>query len=365
MAKRGRPRKNPIPEGAGASAAEDSRIQTTGRFSNPDGEVRPANWGAVDVADELGTTDRLFGDAEGVPEEKPIRASAPTAAPDKPGSIFEDDEAGADQPAEPTDPSAEESPAPEPDAQPEDAEFLDITKIGTKKLKTKIDGQEAAYSLEEIVRNFQTNQHLGAVGNRLGEERRKLAEERQRFIEEREQFLRQRAGQTQPQPSAPQPGTVDPRVQALEQELAVLRQSVAPVAYENSWRALDSQLKAQGFDDLLAYKDRISAHVAGVEDDNLVRFYDTPEGVQQLYFRMKAEDLRKPQQPQTPAPSTAPRKQPPIVDVDSGRQASRGVIDDKAARYNELFKRWRENPEDRALGAQILRLKREMATSGR
>ena len=77
----------------------------------------------------------------------------------------------------------EEEEADEDDTSTQEAVY-GLDDLDDFKVKVKIDGEESAVSIEELVKSYQTDQHLSNKGRELGDARKALDEERQSKIDE-------------------------------------------------------------------------------------------------------------------------------------------------------------------------------------
>jgi hypothetical protein len=309
---------------------------------------------------ELTTSQRLFGldfDGDQPPAEPPPANEPPAEPPTEPPQ---------EPPAEPATPPAgpppeTQPPPPEPAPQPTAEEFIDLEKLQSRKVKTVIDGEERVVSLADVVRNYQTDQHLGRVGHMIGEQRRQLAEER-RQLESMRPSSPTPQRQRDPYDGADE-SQADPRIEKMMRENESLRHQVSqmmtalqPTMFETARSRVDNELKSQGFTDFLDYIPKIDAHVAGVKDENLFRYYNTPEGAKALYFQMKARDLTK-----APTPpkdnNNFERPKPPIVKIDGGTPTPQGKVDDTDAKIRSAMDHAKKNPRDPNAWNKVLELK--------
>jgi len=304
----------------------------------------------TDSEDLMSTTDKLFGTvAERQEEEKeqeslePI-VQNPLVEPEQPEKVQE--EAPAPVPAQPT---PEEAPKPiKTSVETPQDEILDLDTFGSRKVKAVIDGREEILPFKEVLGQYQLKKHWSEAADRVGEERRKLAEERRQLTELRqnqssmnvprgneEQANGQINGVQQPDPYLQ-------RIQFLEQQLNQVVEGTRPAMYESNRQRVSQELKSQGFNDFLDYIPKMESHIVGIQDPQLVQFYDTPMGAKSLYFQLKAQELQATPAKAPPAPAPVRQSAPQIVPqtrVDSGSQPSSGLNDDSASNYRKAFQR--------------------------
>jgi hypothetical protein len=133
--------------------------------------------------------------------------------------------------------------------------------------------------------------------------------------------------------------------------------AIAPVMYQTARQKVADELREEGFTDFLEYVPKMSEAIAGIEDDNLVRYYDTPEGAKALYYKLKLQEQAR--QAATPQPPKQEKPEPvkaPVVKIDAGASTSGGIVDDADAKYAEAFRRWKETGDPNAW-RQVLRYK--------
>lgn len=213
------------------------------------------------------------------------------------------------------------------------------------KVKVIIDGEEREVTAEDLIKGYQTDQHLSKRGNKISAERQELERIR---AELRQELSKAKPGYTAPATEDTTP-TDDPFVLQLRNEIAELRgikDSLAPVLYDRAREAVAEELKAEGFDDFKTYLPRIATFVATVEDQRQFDYYNTPEGAKALYFRFMAEDARKQASKPAPAAIQKPvmeRPRPPIVRIPSSSSSGIAVSDDSEEKYAAALKRYQES----------------------
>lgn len=217
------------------------------------------------------------------------------------------------------------------------------------KKRVKIDGVEEEVTLEELLRNYQTGKHLGKVGQKIGEERRRIREEIQRL-----EALKK------PNDQVDTYDDNDPKVKNLESQIMSMTEylrRLEPMVYENNQKILANQLKEEGFDDFLTYIPKIQTYIAGLEDEKLIAYYDTPEGAKSLYFRMKAQEA-------VSAPKQRKEEPKPIIKIDAG-SSTPAPREDLRAEYKKAWEDWKTK---RQMGktasdefSRVLRLKEKLS----
>lgn len=231
-------------------------------------------------------------------------------------------------------PPKEEPPAAAPSPEPE---YLDLQAFGEKKVKVKIDGQEMEVPFREVVKGYQTDQHLSKKGQRI-------AEEKQRFERDRN------AVQPVPPPKLesirtdndPLYEVVKPYLEPLKQELAEAKQVISslttitgPVQYQQNLKALDVEMRKAGFSDFMEYVPRIETELSGMDEESQKQ-YDSRQGFETLYLRMKVQEKGKSTNPDArPVP-----KMEPIPHVESGSPPTN--VDDSRTQDTKLLERARE-----------------------
>ncbi len=257
-----------------------------------------------------GTTSKLFDapvvEAEGTP------APIPTVAP---------------EPAKVETPKEKAAPVPDPQT----PESLDLQAFGDRMVKVKIDGQEMEVPFREVVKGYQTDQYLSRKGQRIEGERQRLKETRIAPAP----YVSQ---ETQPAPpDDPLYEVVKPYLEPLQRQLAqaevtigTLSNLAAPVQYQQNLKGLDGELKKQGFTDFNDYVPKIEAELSGMSEEGQ-KLYDTRQGFETLYLRMKMQEKTK-----TINPDARPQpKLLPINQVESGSPPSN--IDDSSSQDKKLF----------------------------
>lgn len=272
---------------------------------------------------------------------------APKAEPEQPKEEEPKEEPKAEVPTETPPVEAKET-------EPEDF----IAANAEKKIKIKVDGKEEELTLAEMRTRVQLKEHWARTAEKIAQERKALAEERQKALEEKQRILRNASeGVETPETAA---NDIDARIQsAVEARLQQFMPAIAPVIYQTARQKVADELSAEGFGDFLDYVPKMSEHVAGLADDNLVRYYDTPEGAKALYFKLKLQDSRQAPQP-TPPKQERVEPKPPVVKVDAGAASSTGIVDDTATLYRETFQKWKSatsSAERSFYFRQLLKLK--------
>lgn len=241
--------------------------------------------------------------------------------------------------------------------EPQTVDYLDSQAM-SKKVKTKVDGIEGEATIEELIRGYQTAQHLSRIGQKIGEERRAIREEIGRLEQ-----LRQPATQAE----QPQAGQYDeivmPYITPVIQENMRLRQAVdslsvslQPLAYQQNLDKIDADLKKDGKTDFKTYLPQIEAKILSMPQEQAV-MYDTEIGFKLLYQEMKMNDLAK----KPSIPDVRPKA--PIVPIESATQPTNTTTKSALVKeYNEAVRRAKESSSSEDWG-RVIQLKEEMAKS--
>jgi hypothetical protein len=311
---------------------KDTRVESMGRTtsSRKKVDVSIANSTVVEAAPQTdgkdGTSQTLFPDF-GTVTENPDSVTTPI-------------------------PEKKEEPKKEEAKEPEfDPDTL-LRKYADKKVKIKVDGQEGEASIGDLLKNYQTMQHLSRLGNQIGTERRTLAEEKRQLEELKASFVKRNEDIIPQQPESNE-------IAALKAQINQLQMGLAPVVHQSARQRVSDELKAEGHDDFLEYIPKMDVYVATVSDPQKFDYYNTPEGAKHLFLKMKWEDERA-KRAQVSQPATIePRSEekPPVVKIESGNQPSGGVVDDYKAKYAAAFKFAQENPNNREAWNDLLRIK--------
>lgn len=225
------------------------------------------------------------------------------------------------------------------------------------KVRTKVGGEEAEVSLEQLRKGYQTDAYLTKRGQQIAEERRKLEAERQK--------LSRQVPAPAESVQAPEGADDNPIIQFLrkqQQEIEELRSRVeplTPVVFDANRKRLSDELRAEGFNDFLEYVPKIELAVAQVEDPNLAAYYDTPEGAKSLYFKLKAKELSEKASAPAPAPAPAATKAPasqrpapPVIKLPTSGGPV-GIVEDREAKYREALSHYRKTGDQEALYAAM------------
>lgn len=224
------------------------------------------------------------------------------------------------------------------------------------KVKTKVDGKEESLSFLEMKKNVQLKRHLDQAGQELGRQRLEAKEALKAIEQERQKFQQVPAVADPDQTNVP--SNSEPYNARLEREIAELKAQMSglnPVIYDVNRQTVAKELKAEGHDDFIETLPEIEAYLVTVKDPALANYYDTTEGVKEVFRQIKLKKMMENQKAPAPTPK-APleKKQPPIQKIDGGSQPSSiGSVDDWSATQNELLNKWKRTKDTRDLQALL------------
>jgi hypothetical protein len=275
--------------------------------------------GAQDDAQEqpVGTTDTLF------PGHNTAEEAVEPAAEDS-SSVDEVVDETPEKTVEPANPTAEIS--------------------GDRMVKTVIDGVEKEIPYSEVLKGYQTSNHLYSESLKLGEERKSLETLKAEIIDAAKQ------------PGAPEPTVedidpegvyVDPAVIALRDQVKTLTELVtsqgkniadtskvtAPIAYQNSLKSLDANLIAQGHTDFMDYVPRIEEAIALLPEESRKQAY-SEDFFSHEFAMMKLKDMANPVKEVIAPVNADARPDPKVVPIESAN-SSGSQVDDSEAAYNK------------------------------
>ena len=235
---------------------------------------------------------------------------------------------------------AKEDEAAKPDTEktPEVEDFLDTEQIGNKKVRVKVDGVEMDVTFKDLMRGYQTEQHLTKKGQKLGEKERSLKEIEQSLV------TRVSTPQTIIPSGEPDPiaEVVNPYVTPLKQEIADLKKTVTelkgatqPLEYQQNLKRVDNYLKGKGYEDFMQYVPEIEQIILGLPVEEQVE-YDNPLSFMNLYKDFKIRDLKKQPKDAKPLPDERPKPKVSEIKVESST-GSIVTTDEKAVKDKSLF----------------------------
>jgi hypothetical protein len=317
----------------------------------------------TDGEDDISTTERLFGDLINENKEAPIVEEKPIVQTPVEEEVKKEELPVVEEKKE--EPVIEPVPASQP------VKSADDSLLETR-IRAKVDGKEEEVSIKELRDHYQIRKHLNMASDKVGEERRRLAEERRQLMELRlqqnssvqpiptpETSYQQPAGYI-PQQNTENFGALNQKIQFLEAQLNQVLEGTKPVVYQSNRQRVADELKGQGFSDFLDYIPKMETHMVTLQDQNLMNFYDTPEGAKALYFQLKAHDLQTnasmPRTIQEPQREIIPSR-PPITKIDGGSQPSSANNDDSQYKYRQSFKRAASLGNDKEAWNEVLRQK--------
>mgnify|MGYP001613947145 CR=1 FL=1 len=295
----------------------------------------------------VGTTEMLFGPQDDGASLETTPNPVETEKNEEPSQANRDDKGrfAAQKAAEPTVP---------------DDEYLSVETLAAKKVKLKIGGQDSELTVNDLIRNVQTNQYLTQKGQRLAEEERRL------------QALKAntREPQANPHLNATVPDDeftrefIDPKIAPYQQkvtELESILSSIAPtigeMKYQSDLKKLDTRFKDEGLDDFLQYVPKIEQYILQQDSTNQQNLY-TYEFFSDFYKTEKLKEMiadkKNPQKAETKLPDQRPK--PRVVNVESGGGTATGN-DDTNSLYNAAFKKAQESGNNRDW-AEVIRLKK-------
>lgn len=318
----------------------------------------------------------------------PATTAAPAASPETPkeeapvvgttAKLFPELAQPADKPNPPAAPKKDDTPPAAPKAEAPKAlepDYLDIEAFGTKKVKVKVDGQEAEVLLSDVVRGYQTDRHLTQKGQKLAEERKKWEQER--------------TAAAPPKPAEPAVNksgdeSVDPELQKVlepflkplqeeitywKKELEKLQPALQPIQLEQNLDKEDNYWTKRGvpgFKD--AFKSGELKKLAIELKPDAFWEYDNPEGVKELftiYMARQAKAKATPQgTPQPAKPEDKGKTAPEVPDVEPGSGAP-SVSEDANSELNEALKRYKANPNRDTLAEYFLQLDKAKKGAGK
>lgn len=286
--------------------------------------------GMSDKATEAGTTAKLFpefsADAGHQPEEEkqaePVQEEKATKEPDE-------------------EPEKKDTPAPK---------YLTPEEHGDEMVKVKIDGKEMDVPFRDLLRGYQTDQHLTQKGQKIAQEKQTL-----------EEIKRQFGDKTPAQPATPE--EVDPltailqpyivpfqqKIADLEKKLENVSVVTAPAQYQANLKRLDGTLKGQGFDDFMAYVPKIENYVKSLPEEDQPK-YDNSIAFIDLYKTMKLKDTMSGNGKPPKGPDERPT--PPVVKIEPAN-GTPGDTGEYQAKYKAAFDTARETGD----WSEVLRLK--------
>lgn len=258
--------------------------------------------------------------------------------------------------AAPTPPTpATPAPQPTPVAPPATPEYLDLTSLQGKLVKTVIDGVEHDIPADQAFKSIQLERHLTQKAQRLAAQEKELQERA------KNQRLAPPASATDDDddaPLAPAPAHKSAEVLALEQRLQQqeaainqLMQVAAPFQQQTVIANLDAQVRSEtGATDFLEYLPKVQRAIQerSTSPEEFRAAVQNPGALLYIYQQMKIRDLNQRisgaqgQQPgvAVPAPAQTPRAPAPVVPPIEGGGGSPGTgleQETQIATANKLF----------------------------
>lgn len=225
---------------------------------------------------------QLFPDAYGQPEATPP-VTEPKENAKEEGAIIPTPEPSVTPPA----PPVEATPP------PVTIDYLDLEAVKGKKAKLKVDGKEIEVPAEELIRNYQTWQHLSRVGQVLGEQKKSIKEELARLEQLRQPTQAQEEVNSWKEVVDPYIRPVNAEVEALKVQVTNLNEALRPTVIKSNVDRTDEMLKVKGLTDFKEYYPRIQNFILeNIPPDQLHQF-DNQDTFVALYHEMKLEDMVK------------------------------------------------------------------------
>lgn len=218
-------------------------------------------------------------------------------------------------------PQSVEAKEPKPD---ESLEFLNLGEISDKKVKVKIDGEERVITYNDLVKGYQTDQHLSKKGKALAE--------KEKALKDRE---------VQPNPLPAEETVADEiygdELKPLKEEIADLRnqlKNIAPVIgdirYQEDLKVLDGQMKEEGFDDFMKFVPKIEMEILEKPIEEQPQF-KTFEHYSAKFKDYKLKELRDAhKEKDKPNLNPEERPKPNLVSIEGGGGAPTGTPADPA-----------------------------------
>lgn len=255
---------------------------------------------------------------------------------------------------------------PEPIA-PVPEDIIDPENLKGKKIKLVVDGKEEILPVEDAIKGVQLERNLTSKYQVL-DQREKLLNEREKLLRHQLETEKVQSAQQQDDPSKESLFSDDPLIKKMNERLEMvikenedLRKTTAKLRFEENIKALSDNIQATyGFDDFMAYKDRVHAAYNALPVD--VRpAADTPDWWTNQYLVMKNKDLRtelekaKSAKPAPPAPTR--RDGGIMTGIGDSRGNSVGADENQAweTRYHKAFKEAQETGD----WSEVFRLKEE------
>jgi len=218
-------------------------------------------------------------------------------------------------------------PAPTVEAPPLTDNYLDTELLKGKKAKLKVDGQEIEVPAEELIRNYQTWQHLSRVGQKIGEQKRELNEEIARLEQ-----LQQPPQQTQVDESwgevvNPFIKPVNSKIVELEATVKNLNEALRPTLIKSNVDRTDELMKSRGLTDFKDYYPKIQNFLLENVAPEKLHEFDNQDTFIALYQEMKLQDIVNVQAktPVIPQPVVS-AKPKPIPKVESSNASTNTEI---------------------------------------
>jgi hypothetical protein len=278
--------------------------------------------GMIEKSPDLSTTARLFPDY--MEEDTPLPIKEEQAPP-----------------VQKEETSVEEPPVTEP-------KYLTPEEFGDQMVKVKIDGVEREVPFRDVVRGYQTDQHLSQKGNKIAQERQTLEEIRRSIA--------------QPQTTSSPTTEVDPlteilqpyikpfqdKIQSLESMIAEVSVITGPAKYQANLQKVDARMKGEGFDDFMTYVPKIEDFIRSLPEDEQLA-YDNPLAFIDLYKTQKLKDQLSKKEPVKHADQ---RPTPPVTKIEPSSGTPTGT-DNWQGEYNTAFNKAKKTGD----WTEVLRLK--------
>lgn len=282
---------------------------------------------------------------------------------------------------EPEKPAAEApkppvTPEPPKTPEPKAPEYLDLSQISGKLVKTKVDGVETDVPAEELLKNFQLDRHLTQRSQSLAEQEKALKELHGELTKIKDEVKTTVKGEDGETPD-PRLETVLKKIDAIEQRISKPQLTKADV--DNNLARIAGEVQRNlGYDDFMEMIPQITAEISknfanpkAPTEQELARF-DTMANWYQTYQAVKLRSLKNaPPPPPAPAP---PAKNAPVLDkkppippsaIEEAGGASDGNQEESSqwkVRYDLALKQAKESGTDEAW-QDVFRLKREKSDS--
>lgn len=251
----------------------------------------------------------------------------------------------------PPEPEPEAAAPPQEEKPAEAPKVLTVDELGDQLVKVKIDGVEKEVPFRDVLRGYQTDQHLTAKGQKIAKEKQDL------------ESMKRQTGGAQPPAQPTQVQEVDPLLEVLQPYIKPFQEKISqlektledvaivtkPALYQANLHKVDTYLKGQGFDDFMAYVPKIESHILSLPEEEQAQ-YDNQFAYIDLYKTQKLrEKVATP--PQTPR-HVDQRPAPPVTKIESVSGTPTGT-DDFQARYKTAFERAKETND----WTEVLKLK--------